>query len=138
MAKYNLRQMSPSASETQEIYFSSEVLTCAAEASILLKSNEKTDIPSVLPPAQHERDDLMVEPKNKGEKFLDKLLQYCAIKSDSELARQLGLHRSTISYVRYDKRAVSDTILLAAYEKLNVPVTLMRDWLKEGDDDGTN
>ena len=57
---------------------------------------------------------------------IDHLLKAYEIKTDAALAKHLGLKPSAISKIRSGMMSLTPTFILAAHEKLGIPVAQIR------------
>lgn len=62
--------------------------------------------------------------------FLDSLLAHLHLKNDAALSRTIKIAPPQISKIRHRALSVSAAVILAAHERADVPVALMRSWLK--------
>jgi transcriptional regulator with XRE-family HTH domain len=58
--------------------------------------------------------------------LIDHLLAVYKIKNDARLAERLGLKASAISKIRSGMMSVNPTFILAAHERLGIPVRMIR------------
>lgn len=69
------------------------------------------------------------KPKHK---LLDECIKMADVKTDKELAKRLYIRGGIISKIRHKKQKVSGNVILAIHEELGMPVSLIRELLKEG------
>lgn len=63
--------------------------------------------------------------------LLDECMKLASVKTDKALAQRLGTAGTVISRVRHRKLKVSPTLMLAIHEELGMPISLIRELLKE-------
>lgn len=63
--------------------------------------------------------------------LMDECMKLASVKTDKALAQRLGTAGTVISRIRHRKLKVSPTLMLAIHEELGMPISYMRELLKE-------
>lgn len=64
-------------------------------------------------------------------KLLDACMKLASVKTDKALGDRIGIASTVMSRVRHKKLPVTPTTILAIHEKLGMPVSEIREFLKE-------
>ncbi len=60
--------------------------------------------------------------------LINMILETCNLKNDAALARRLKYSRTTIDFLRHRQRLLSDAVILAMHEGLDIEVADLRKW----------